>query len=109
MPDEQNLQFIMGLIINGGNAKSDAMEAVHAAKNGDFKLANQKLKEADDSLLKAHRSQKEMLTQEGNGNHFVVSLLTIHSQDHLMNASLFRDLAVEMVVVYKKLLQASID
>ena len=32
MADQENLETIMGLIINGGNAKSDAMEAIHAAK-----------------------------------------------------------------------------
>lgn len=27
-----DIETIMGLIIHGGNAKSDAMEAIHAAK-----------------------------------------------------------------------------
>ncbi len=42
--DEQNLEAIMGLIMYGGNAKSDAMEAIAAAKEGDFELADQKSK-----------------------------------------------------------------
>ncbi|ARW20209.1 Protein-N(pi)-phosphohistidine--sugar phosphotransferase [Pediococcus pentosaceus] len=44
---EQNLEVIMGLIINGGNAKSSAFEAINAAKAGDFEKANEKLKESD--------------------------------------------------------------
>ena len=40
MGDQGNLETIMGLIINGGNAKSDAMEAIQAAKKGDFELAD---------------------------------------------------------------------
>jgi PTS system cellobiose-specific IIA component len=40
--DEKNLEAIMGLIMYGGNAKSDAMEAIAAAKQGDFELADQK-------------------------------------------------------------------
>ena len=45
---EQDMQAIMGLIINGGNAKSSAFEAINAAKEGDFKRADEKLKESDE-------------------------------------------------------------
>lgn len=101
--DEQNLEAAMGLIVNGGNAKSFAFEAIHAAKEGDFAKADEKLKEADNSLLLAHNSQTKMLTEEAQGHHMQVTLLTVHSQDHLMNAITFRDLAGEIVNLYKKL------
>ncbi|SBO16910.1 PTS lactose/cellobiose transporter subunit IIA [Carnobacterium divergens] len=103
MADQENLETIMGLIINGGNAKSDAMEAIHAAKKGDFELADQKLIDSDKALVEAHHSQTSMLTQEAKGDHVAVTLLTVHSQDHLMNAITFRDLAAEMVDLYKKM------
>ncbi|EAC9629209.1 PTS lactose/cellobiose transporter subunit IIA, partial [Listeria monocytogenes] len=61
--DEQNLEAIMGLIMYGGNAKSDAMEAIAAAKEGDFELADQKIKDAEASLVEAHHSQTGLLTQ----------------------------------------------
>jgi PTS system cellobiose-specific IIA component len=101
--EEQNMEAIMGLIINGGNAKSSAFEAINAAKTGDFEKADAKLKEADTFLTEAHNSQTGMLTEEANGNHAKVTLLTVHSQDHIMNAITFRDLAGEVVDVYKKL------
>jgi PTS system cellobiose-specific IIA component len=101
--DQENLETIMGLIINGGNAKSDAMEAIQAAKKGDFELADQKLIDSDKALVEAHHSQTGMLTQEAQGDHVAVTLLTVHSQDHLMNAITFRDLAKEMVDLYKKM------
>ncbi|MGX7419322.1 PTS lactose/cellobiose transporter subunit IIA [Carnobacterium gallinarum] len=102
MAEEVNLETIMGLIINGGNAKSDAMEAIQAAKIGDFTLADSKLVEADKSLVEAHHSQTGLLTQEAQGNHIQVTLLMVHSQDHLMNAITFLDLAKEIVDMYKK-------
>ena len=101
MVDEQNLETIMGLIINGGNAKSDCMEAIQAAKKGNFEEATQKLKDADASLLEAHKSQTGMLTKEASGDAVTVSLLMVHGQDHMMNAITFRDLAAEVVDVYK--------
>lgn len=42
--EEQNLAAIMGLIIHGGDAKSNAMEAIQAAKEGNFVEADEKIK-----------------------------------------------------------------
>lgn len=109
MAEEQNLEAIMGLIINGGNAKSSSMEAIMAAKEGDFETAAAKLAEADAALSEAHNSQTDMLTKEASGDHMQVTLLTVHSQDHLMNAITFRDLAGEVVDVYKKMAGVTVD
>lgn len=100
--DQQTLMAAMGLIANGGNAKSLAFEAIRLAKKGDIEGARKKLKDADDSLLEAHNSQTNMLTKEAQGDHMKVTLLVVHSQDHLMNAITFRDLAGEMVDLYEK-------
>ncbi|HIZ82320.1 MAG TPA: PTS lactose/cellobiose transporter subunit IIA [Candidatus Mediterraneibacter pullistercoris] len=105
--DEKNIQSIMNLIIYGGDGRSSAMEAIQAAKKGDFELAEEKLKAADQSLLEAHHSQTEMLTQEANGNSVEVSLLMVHGQDHLMTGMMFRDLAKEIVYLYRTLKEKS--
>lgn len=101
--EQEALMAAMGLIANGGNAKSLAFEAIRKAKVGDIEGAREKLAEADKSLLEAHNSQTGMLTKEAQGDHMPVSLLVVHSQDHLMNAITFRDLAGEMVGLYEKL------
>ena len=103
MEDQKNLAAVMGLIMFGGNAKSDAMEAIAAAKKGDFNLADEKIKDAEESLVQAHHSQTEMLTQEAQGNHVEVTLLTVHSQDHLMTSIAFTDLAKEIIDLYRRL------
>ncbi|HIX01504.1 MAG TPA: PTS lactose/cellobiose transporter subunit IIA [Candidatus Ligilactobacillus excrementigallinarum] len=100
---QPNLEATMGLIINGGNAKGFAFEAIRAAKKGDFEEAHKKLEEADKALNEAHNSQTDMLTKEAQGDPQPVTLLTVHSQDHLMNAITFRDLAGEMVDLYERL------
>lgn len=101
--NEQNLEAIMGLIIHGGDAKSSAMEALQAAKEGDFAGADEKIKQAEAALNEAHHSQTGLLTQEAQGNHMEVTLLTVHSQDHLMTSIAFTDLAKEIIDVYKKI------
>ena len=106
--EQETLMAAMGLIANGGNAKSLAFEAIRLAKKGDIAGAREKLKESDKALLEAHNSQTNMLTKEAQGDHMHVTLLVVHSQDHLMNAITFRDLAGEMVDLYEKLYKLSL-
>lgn len=101
--DEKNLQAIMGLVLYGGDGKSNAMEAIQAAKKGNFELADSKMKAAEESLLQAHHSQTDMLSQEAAGNPTELSLLMIHGQDHLMTGIAFKDLAKEVVDIYRKI------
>ena len=51
MNDEQ-MAVIMPLIMYGGEAKSSAVEAIQAAKAGDFDKADERIKEADSSSRK---------------------------------------------------------
>lgn len=98
---EVNLESIMGLIMNSGEAKSNAMEAIAAAKKKDFNLAGSELEKAQASLIKAHKSQTDLLTREAQGDKIELTLLTVHSQDHLMTAITFVDLAKEIVALYQ--------
>ena len=102
MNDEQ-LQVVMGLIMNAGNAKGEAIAALAAAKENHFSEAESRMKAANDALVEAHNTQTSLLTAEASGNNSEVTLLMVHSQDHLMNAITFRDLAGEMVALYKRL------
>ena len=98
---ERLLETIMGLIMYGGDAKSSAMEAIYAAKSGNFDEAEEKLEAADEALGNAHKSQTNLLTQEASGDSVELSLLLVHGQDHLMNAITFKDLARELIDVYR--------
>ena len=96
------MAVVMGLIMNGGNAKSHAFQAIQLAKKGDFDGAASEIKEADASLKAAHDVQTDMLTKEAQGEHTEVDLYMVHAQDHLMNGITFRDLAVEIIELYKR-------
>ncbi|HCP0139210.1 TPA: PTS lactose/cellobiose transporter subunit IIA [Listeria monocytogenes] len=94
-------QTIMQLIVHGGNTKSDAMLAIEAAKKGDFDVADEQIKNAEAALLEAHHSQTSLIQGEARGEKAEVSLLLVHAQDHLMNAITFKDLAKEIVDLYR--------
>ncbi len=95
-------EIITELVMNGGNAKSKSIEAIRAAKKGDFELAAKKIEEANKYLMIAHEFQTGIIQKEASGEGTTeVSLLMVHGQDHLMNAITTRDLAVEMTDMYK--------
>ncbi|KOP72464.1 PTS mannose transporter subunit IIA [Lysinibacillus sp. FJAT-14745] len=96
------MESIMGLIVHSGNTKSECMEAIQLAKNGQIQEAKGKIQLANDSLIEAHHSQTALLSQEARGEKVEVSMLLIHAQDHLMNAITFRDLATEMIELYER-------
>ena len=105
MADQQGeiLETIMGMIMHGGDAKSSALEAIHAAKRADFEGAEDKLSDTEEALVKAQKSHSRLLSKEASGDSVELSLLMIHGQDHLMNAVTTKDLAVEIIDVYRKL------
>lgn len=98
---DESAMIAMALITNGGNARSLAMKAIYAAKAGNFDEAEKNMEECNQFLVSAHKSQTELLTAEAGGQAMDVSILLIHAQDHLMNAITVRDLAEEIIDVYK--------
>ena len=91
----------MQLIVNSGDARSKAMEAITCAKTGNFEAAAGRLDEAKEFLTKAHEFQTNLIQEEANGNIGQVSVLIAHAQDHLMNAITVIDMACEFVDLYE--------
>jgi PTS system cellobiose-specific IIA component len=100
---EDNLESIMSLIANAGEAKSKALEAIGDAKRGDVDVAKVKLEGAGQELIKAHKIQTKLIQKEAGGNKQEITLLMIHAQDHLMNALTIKDLAAEFIDLYEKI------
>lgn len=99
-------EIVFQIILHGGNGKSSAMEAIAAAKRGDFTEAREKLNEAGEELNQAHSIQTYLIQSEVRGERNDVSLLMVHAQDHLMNAITLKDLASEFVDMYETMKQS---
>ena len=100
---DEDLMIFMELIAHSGNGKSEAFEAIQLAKKGDIAGANEHMEMASQSLLEAHHVQTKMLTEEAKGNHTLITLLTVHSQDHLMTAMTYMDTAKELIDIFERL------
>ncbi|GAB2024182.1 PTS lactose/cellobiose transporter subunit IIA [Lactovum odontotermitis] len=100
---DEYMEVVMGIIMAGGNAKGLAFNAIQQAKTGDFKAAEESLKEASDALKDAHDVQTDLLTRLARGEQIGWNLYMVHAQDHLMTAITFKDMAVETVELEKRL------
>jgi PTS system cellobiose-specific IIA component len=96
--------IVVELVVNGGDARSKALEAVMAASTGDYETAEERMKQCSESLQKAHMFQTAMIQQEiAEEKSEPVSLIMVHGQDHLMDAMTVRDMAELMIGMYKKI------
>ena len=90
-------QIVFTIILHAGNARSYCFEALALARGGKHTEASARLDQAAQELKKAHSMQFDLLQAEANGEKQEMSLLLIHAQDHLMNASLAKDLIKELI------------
>lgn len=96
-------QTVLNIITFSGEARNKAMDAINEAKYGKFQKAEYKIKEAEDLLVKAHQKQTDLIQLEASGVEIKPSLLLIHGQDHLMNAMIVKDMAVEFIDLYRRM------
>ncbi|MBE6052107.1 MAG: PTS lactose/cellobiose transporter subunit IIA [Clostridium sp.] len=94
---------IMLLIVHSGEARSCAMEAITAAKQGKMEEAEKLIAKANAELSEAHNTQTALIQAEAGGEKVPMSLLMVHAQDHFMTSMTVKDLAVELIEVYKRL------
>ncbi len=93
---------IFSLIINSGQSRSMAFEALQNAREGNFEEAKKLLKESSQKSLEAHKIQTELIQKESKGEVVGVSLLMVHAQDHLMTSMLARELIEEIIFLHEK-------
>src|SRR5699024_3942799 len=89
------------IILHAGNGKASAMEAIQEAKEGNFQAADQMIEQSGEELSKAHGLQTKLIQDEASGHENQINIILIHSQDHLMTAMTVRDLAVEIIELYR--------
>lgn len=100
--ENQDLDLVaMNIIANAGDARSFAFHALAAAKKGQHDEAEEWMKKAHEASTQAHKAQTELLFKEANGEKLDVSVLLVHSQDHLMTSILAMELIEELIELYK--------
>ncbi|SCZ01960.1 PTS lactose/cellobiose transporter subunit IIA [Alkaliphilus peptidifermentans] len=99
----ENEQIIFEIILHAGNARAEAYEALKSAQNNEFDKSIEFIKNADNEIKIAHKSQTNMIQREINGEKVEMSLLFVHAQDHLMTAIAEKSLIENMINLYKRI------
>ncbi len=98
-------KIVMELVVNGGDARSKAMAALRAARANRMDEAETLMRESQDALVRAHNFQTSIIQESLEDEDSYASLIMVHGQDHLMTAMVVKDLAEEMIGMYKMLYQ----
>lgn len=101
--DEEKLQEIaFDIILHSGNARTIVHEAFQFMRKDEFEAANRKLEEANDALVEAHKTQTELLQEFAKGEKIIMEVIMVHAQDHLMTTITLREIAIEMLALYRR-------
>lgn len=102
MNTEELQMAAFGIILSSGNARSVVHEAFAAMREGDYDKAEELLEAANADMLEAHHSQTGLLQEYASGTEVKVGIIMVHAQDHLMTTMTLREVALEMLALYRK-------
>ena len=91
------------IVAYAGDAMTDLLHALDAAREGDFDKAEELRKSACDALIEAHNIQTGILSKECGGNEMDVTFIMIHAQDTLMTTMMLEKQAKFFIDEYKRL------
>lgn len=93
---------VMELIINAGEARSYAMQALRAAKQGDWDQVDEQLTEASAASKRAHDVQTMLIGMYEGCGKIPVNLVMVHAQDHIMTSMLAREMIEELIEIHRQ-------
>ncbi|MBC9873551.1 PTS lactose/cellobiose transporter subunit IIA [Macrococcoides bohemicum] len=102
MNKEETTMLGFEIVAYAGDARSKLLEALNAAKNGEFDKAEQLVEEANQCIVDAHNAQTSLLAKEASGEDIAYSVTMMHGQDHLMTTLLLKDMMKHMIELYKR-------
>jgi cellobiose PTS system EIIA component len=92
----------LNIISNVGKARNKVMEALYAAKEGNYDLAEEELKESNYYFIEGHKFHASLIQKEAIGEKVELTLLFMHAEDQLLGAEIILELVKEMIEMYKK-------
>lgn len=100
--DEMELIYFK-MIAGAGEARTNYMNAIEAAKDGSFEEAQEIIEKGDMAFNEGHSVHTELIQKEAGGNAAEINLLLMHAEDQLMSSEAFRFMALEVIDIYRRL------
>ena len=98
----EDMELVCFKIISAvGEAKSDYVAAINAAREGDIAKAEELLAHGESVFVKGHEAHAGLIQKEAAGEKTEISLLLMHAEDQLMSAETTKLLAQEIIELRK--------
>ena len=102
--NQEELQVVaFEIILHIGSARTSVHEAFADMREGHYNEAAEKLEVANADLLEAHHAQTNLLQEYASGTDIKIEIIMVHAQDHLMTTMTLREVALEMLDLYRKI------
>lgn len=101
--DNPLITISMNIILDSGDARTLANQALNAAKEQKWELANGLMEKARKKIVSAHVSQTKVIQDEMNGKEFEQCALFNHAQDTLMVINSELNMIANMIDIYIEL------
>lgn len=104
MPTKKEISMIgFEIVAYAGDAQTDLIAALDAARNGDFEDAEKLCASAREAIADAHDTQTKLLSQEAGGSELDVTFLMVHAQDTLMTTMMLERQARFTIDAYRRI------
>ena len=94
---------VMALIVNAGEARSHAMQALTAAKKKQWEQVDGLLALSAAASKLAHDVQTSLIGMDEGEGKLPMTLVMVHAQDHIMTSILLREMVGELIEVHRLL------
>ena len=99
---EKLYEISFQIISFGGSACSKYMEAIAAAKTGNFKEAEKCMQGGDELYVQGHNAHADLIQKEAAGEYLPFCIIFMHSEDQMMKTEMIKLMAQEFIDLYKK-------
>jgi PTS system cellobiose-specific IIA component len=93
------------IIMSVGEAKGHIVEAINAAEDNEFVLAEELMELGNQKFLVGHKEHAKLIQNEAAGQNVKFSLLLVHTEDQLMSVETLKIMAKKFIKLYRKLLE----
>jgi PTS system cellobiose-specific IIA component len=87
------------MISNAGQARDLIFDALELIRDKEYKHAEDKIKEAEKLILRAHESHVYLVTEEAKGNKVEIDLLLSHAMNILLVTESERDMTKKIMEI----------
>lgn len=99
MIDFETISF--KIITFAGEAKKYAMQALTAAKEGQFDALGAQLELAEQNMVTAEQTHMEVIVAEAKGEKLNIPVLFMHAEDQLLTTQTLILLVKELIAIYQ--------